>query len=153
MKSSKSVFLLFILFSLFTSLTVAQEISKVKSSNGIEWQPFTVDEAIEKASERNKDILLYFYSDECEACEDVSETVFTDHELAEAINHYIPLKIDGESSLGEELGSTYDLIAYPSFIFIDSRGDVFGKIIGHIEWSRKDNLLLSLIKDPIAAGK
>lgn len=153
MRLIKPLLLLFIIFSITVYSLVAQNKTYSSTSSTVEWQSYTMEEALETAANQNKDVLLYFYSDDCNACEDVQQTVSADHEIAGAINQYVPLKIDGESTLGKELREEYDIIAYPSFVFIDSEGEVFGNIIGHIEWSRKENLFLSLLNAPYAPKK
>ena len=82
-------------------------------------------EAIARAEAEDKLIFLDFYTTWCLPCKLMDEDVFTDRALGDFMNErFVSLKLDAESGNGANLASLYNVQAYPTLVFLDTRGRV-----------------------------
>ena len=68
----------------------------------------------------------------CGPCKKMAATSFQDEEVAEAFNSkYINLKVDIENDPdGQEIARMYKVQAYPTLLFINSRGKLLKTLVG-----------------------
>ena len=78
-------------------------------------------DVVETAREQDKIIFVDCYTDWCGPCRHVAQTVFTVAEVAGFFNaNFVNAKFEMEKSAdGQMLMKTYDVNAYPTFLFID----------------------------------
>lgn len=118
----KKVFSLVVLV-LFNISLFAQGIS----FNHDSWQ-----ELLNKAKAENKIIFVDAFTTWCGPCKMMSKEVFTDSTVGSFYNDkFINAKIDMEKGEGLELAKTYNVRAYPSFLFVDGSGTLQHKSIGY----------------------
>ena len=103
---------------------------------GPDYSAFAVDfmptdilsEAIDRAAAEDKLVFIDFYTTWCLPCKLMDEDVFTDPEFGRYMNdNFVSLKIDAERGNGVNLASLYEVQAYPTLLFVDTRGRVVGK--------------------------
>ncbi|MEO9484081.1 MAG: DUF255 domain-containing protein [Ekhidna sp.] len=91
----------------------------------IKFEEGTWDEAVAKSRMTGKLIFLDAYATWCEPCAEMEEYTFTDLEVANFFNEtFINVRMDMESYPGVELAEQYAIGVFPSYLFIDSNGDV-----------------------------
>ena len=84
--------------------------------------------AIEQAEREGKLIFVDFYTTWCLPCKLMDEDVFTDRELGRYMNErFVSLKVNAEEGNGVNLASLYEVRAYPTLLFLDTRGRVVAK--------------------------
>jgi thioredoxin 1 len=104
---------------------------KTDSSDGIQFSSMTFDEALAEAKKTNKLIFLDAYAEWCGPCKYMANNTFKDKDVAALFNkHFINLKIDMEKGEGPSLAQRYQVRAYPTLFFINSRGEVVKKVMG-----------------------
>jgi thioredoxin-related protein len=86
---------------------------------------------VEKAEKENKIIFLDAYASWCGPCKWMAANVFTNDEVADFFNeNFINAKIDMEKGEGVELAKKYQINAYPTLLFIDSKGEALHTYCG-----------------------
>ncbi len=104
------------------------------------------DEAISAASESNQLIFIDGYATWCGPCHAMDADVFTDKKVAEFFNeNFVNLKLDMEREPGSTVASRYEVVAYPTFLFVDKEGNLAHKAVGFHEVEE----LLSLGKEAL----
>ena len=70
----------------------------------------------------NKPVLLYFTVDWCGPCQTMRRTVWTEQSVADALNTYIPVRLDAEKHT--DLAKRYHVESYPLFLILDPNGSI-----------------------------
>lgn len=84
-----------------------------------------------KAKAANKPIFFDGYTTWCGPCKYMSSKVFTQDKVADFFNaNFINTKFDMEKDEGIELAKKYDVRAYPTFLILDTAGNVMHRIVG-----------------------
>lgn len=116
---------LILLLSAIANLSLAQ---------GIEFFEGSLEEALAKAKLEDKLIFVDAYTTWCGPCKAMSKNVFTDVNVGEFYNKsFINLKIDQEKGEGLDFAKKYNVRFYPTFVFINSEGEMAHKAVGYIE--------------------
>src|SRR4051812_46115720 len=90
----------------------------------------TWKEAVKKATEAKKPLMVDFYATWCGPCKYMSKKVFTDSEVSKYYNdNFICLKLDAESEESEFV-STMNLEGYPTIGYFESNGNLMLKNVG-----------------------
>lgn len=85
-------------------------------------------EAIARAEAEDKLIFVDFYTSWCLPCKLMDEDVFTDPALGDFMNErFVSMKVDAEAGNGVNLATLYDVQAYPTLLFLDTRGRVVAR--------------------------
>jgi thioredoxin-related protein len=101
---------------------------------GIKFFHGTMAEAKAKAKKENKLIFIDCYTTWCGPCKSMAKKTFTNKEVGDYYNkNFICVKMDMESGEGPKLQSTYSVEAYPTFLFINSKGEVKHRELGYID--------------------
>ena len=98
---------------------------------GINFEQTGWQQIKEKAQKENKNIFLDAYAEWCGPCKWMSKNTFTNPEVAEYYNtNFINAKIDMEKGEGIELAKKYEVIAYPSLLYISPEGEIIHRACG-----------------------
>lgn len=102
------------------------------TSQGINFDATTWEEAVEKAQAENKLIFIDAHTTWCAPCKVMDEYVFT-HEMAgdQYNSNFINLKMDMEKDMGPLFGLRYDVSTYPTFLFLTWDGTLVYKSVGY----------------------
>lgn len=119
------------------------------NGQGVIFQKITLEEATKQAQKEQKLIFMDVYTDWCGPCKWMDKEVFTNDTLAEFMNaHYINLKIDAEKE-GVALSKRFEVVGFPTFIFLNDKGQLLQKEIG----GRAAVDFLELAQQPLAPKK
>ena len=98
---------------------------------GIYFDKITFKEALAKAENEDKLIFIDAYTVWCGPCKIMARNSFPNREVGELYNaNFINLKIDMERGEGVGIGKTYNVMAYPTLLIVNSKGKVINKTIG-----------------------
>jgi protein disulfide-isomerase len=86
-----------------------------------------------EAGDANKLVLLYFTASWCGPCQEMRRTVWTDERVADAMQRYVPVKVDIDHN--PLLAQRYQVQAIPMIAVIDERGQVVRSIEGGMDAS------------------
>lgn len=101
---------------------------------GINFVQLTFAEAKAKAAKENKLVFIDAFTTWCGPCKWLSANVFTDEKVgAYFSDHFVCLKIDMESTKGEEIDRLYNITAYPTLLAINPKGELVRKQVGALD--------------------
>lgn len=86
--------------------------------------------AVAAAKAGNKLIMIDFYTDWCGWCKKLDSETYVDADVVKQSEKYVALKTDAEKE-GKDLATKYKVRGFPTILFIDGKGDVYGKIVGY----------------------
>ncbi len=90
-----------------------------------------LSKVLDKAAAQNKLVFVDVYTDWCLPCKLMDEDVFTHQETADFMNeHFVNYKIDAEKNEGPDIQIIYNIQAYPTLLFLDSKGKVILEKMG-----------------------
>ena len=95
------------------------------TAQGIAFESSDFQTALTKAKAENKLIFMDAYTTWCGPCKWMSKNVFTDASVGSYFNEkFVNVKINMEQGEGIALAKKYDVVAYPTLLFIDGNGDL-----------------------------
>lgn len=99
-------------------------VSSFAQDGGIEFDHSKWEKILKRAKKENKLIMMDAYTSWCGPCKWMSANVFTDKNVGEFYNkNFICTKIDMEKGEGPKLSEQYNVRAYPTILFINSKGE------------------------------
>lgn len=101
------------------------------SKSNIQFTEGSWKEILELAAKENKPIFVDCYTVWCGPCKQMASQVFTDPMVAEYFNStFINVKVDMEKGEGIDLKNHYEVKAFPTFLYLDPKGNVVSRIVG-----------------------
>ena len=78
------------------------------------------------ANARGKPIILDFYADWCSSCKAIEATTLKDPRVIEALKDFILIRVDitGNKTQEKALLSQFDVVAPPTFLFLNKEGEL-----------------------------
>ena len=114
------------LFLLIVILTIC-----ISNIYAVDFLDIPINEAIKKAKQENKKVLLYFTADWCGPCKYMDKFVFkNDTVKTYLIEHYIAIKINESTWKGEKLAKKFMVNSYPTFIVLNKEGVKVKRFVG-----------------------
>ena len=104
----------------------AQEVSK-----GIKFEASKFDQVLTKAKADDKLVFLNISTSWCPPCKRMAKDVFPMESVGNYFNkNFVNLKVDAEKGEGIALAKRYKITGYPTFLLLNSSGDVVGRLVG-----------------------
>lgn len=101
------------------------------AKRSIQFTEGTWKEILALAAKENKPIFVDCYTVWCGPCKQMAAEVFTDPIVAEYFNStFINVKVDMEKGEGIDLKNHYEVRAFPTFLYLDPKGNVVSRIVG-----------------------
>lgn len=102
-----------------------------QGSMGIVFEDAPFDSLLIKARQENKLIFIDAYTSWCGPCKWMDENTFQNDTVGDFYNeHFINVKVDAEEGEGLEIRKRYTIWGFPSFLFIDSLGNLIHRKCG-----------------------
>jgi len=87
--------------------------------------------ALKMAKKENKLIFVDAFTTWCGPCKTLAKEVFTQEKVANYFNeHFISVKMDMEKGEGIQLKEEWDVLAYPTLLFINADGEIKHTVVG-----------------------
>ena len=102
------------------------------SGQGIQFEENKdLNAALEKAAAENKLVFIDAYAEWCGPCKVMARDIFPLPEVGEYYNkHFVNLMLDMEKPENREIASKYEVRAFPTYLFLDSEGELVHKTLG-----------------------
>lgn len=121
----KDKFLIFILILLIPGLGFSQ---------GIKFEHGTWNDVLAKAGQTHKPVFVDVYTSWCGPCKKMSKDIFPLEEVGKGYNaNFICYQIDAEKGEGIKIAQKYNVMLYPTYLFIQADGVLFSKASGFME--------------------
>lgn len=121
-------------FNLFTCILMilTYAIPSFAEEGGVSFvEGKTFAEILQQAKQENKLVFMDCYTSWCGPCKMMANKVFPKKEMGDYFNpRYVCVKFDMEKGEGVDLKSRYDVKAYPTFLCLDSDGNVLHRVVG-----------------------
>jgi thiol-disulfide isomerase/thioredoxin len=115
----------------FLIILLSIELVLAEEEKGIQFEKGNWTEILSKAAKENKLVFLDAYASWCGPCKWMAKNVFTNDTAAEYYNkNFINAKIDMEIGEGMGIAKKYGVQAYPTFLYIDSNGELVHRTCG-----------------------
>ncbi|MDD2426808.1 MAG: DPP IV N-terminal domain-containing protein [Eubacteriales bacterium] len=118
-------------YSLIIVISIILQTSLYAQQRSIEFEHITLEEAFKKSDTTGKIVFVDCYTQWCGPCKAMSAKVFTIDSIADFFNkNFINIKLDMETQEGMKYSKPYKVEAYPSFLLLNSKGELLFKFIG-----------------------
>lgn len=125
-------------------------VKQVQAQN-IDFTKGTWDEVLAKSKKENKLVFIDIYAVWCGPCKGMAKNVFTQKKVADHFNlKFVNYMIDAEKSEGIKLAEKYQVASFPTYLFVDSDGNLVYKIEGALDADKfisESNKALGRIKN------
>ena len=119
----KNIFYIILVGIIFSCAQEKKELPKA-----IDFRNGTFKELLAVAEKEDKLIFIDCYTSWCAPCKWMDKNVFVDEKVYSFYNStFINYKIDMEKGEGPELAKKYQVSSYPTYLFINSKGDLVHK--------------------------
>lgn len=103
------------------------------NASKINWES-DFDVSVEKSKSENKIIMMDIYTDWCGACKEMDKNTFKNKSVIDNSTNFIALKFNPEKmSNGKDILKKYNILGFPTMLFINSDGFILKRIVGYIE--------------------
>ncbi|SKA10401.1 thioredoxin family protein [Sediminibacterium ginsengisoli] len=83
------------------------------------------------ASKQDRLLFVDVYTNWCSPCKEMDRTVFSTQNVGDVYNNgFINIKLDAESGPGPELAKKYGVSSYPTYLFINGKGELIYRASG-----------------------
>ena len=95
----------------------------ISNTYAIDFLDISIEEALKKANQENKNVLLYFTADWCGPCKYMEKFTFKNDTVRTYLNdNFIALKINESTSKGEKLIRKFKIHSFPAFVVLNKEG-------------------------------
>lgn len=102
-------------------------------AQGIKFEKVGWNKLLAKAKKENKLIFIDCHTSWCGPCKRLATNVFTRSEVGNFFNkHFINAKYDMEVGEGIELKKKFEITAYPTLLYVNSRGEIEHRSVGAV---------------------
>lgn len=113
-------------------------------AQGIKFEDSNFAAIVAKAKKENKLIFIDAYASWCGPCKLMAKNIFPLKGVGDYYNsHFINAKIDMEKGEGIELAKKYNVKAFPTYLFINAKGEAVHRTLGYVE----ENDFIQFAKD------
>ena len=110
---------------------VQQTQASEDNTKGTQFFKGTFAQALAKAKKENKKLMVDCYTLWCGPCRYMATNIFPNDTLGAYMNeHFVCMKLDMEHGEGPERNKTFQVKAYPTFIFFDADGKEMSRFEG-----------------------
>jgi len=104
-------------------------VMNAKTETKVSWL-YDYDQALARARDENKPILVDFYTDWCGWCKKLDAETYGNETVAALLNEgFVCLKVDAEEHV--DLAEEYNVVGYPTILFLSPDGEEIGRIVGY----------------------
>jgi thiol:disulfide interchange protein len=102
----------------------------------------------QKAIKKRRPIFISFYSEWCETCPYMNDEIIQQSSFNYYLeNEFVSFLVDAETMEGNKLAQEYQVVAYPTVLFLNSEGQEISKHIGVVS----ENKVMQLAKSAVIA--
>lgn len=113
------------------AMPLIQQTKVAGAEKGTQFFKGTFAQALAKAKKENKKLMVDCYTLWCGPCRFMAKNVFPNEKLGKFMNeHFVCMQLDMEHGEGPERNKTFQVEAYPTFIFFDADGKEMSRFEG-----------------------
>ncbi len=101
------------------------------SGKGLAFASMSYDQALAKARDEKKLVLVDVYTDWCGWCKKMERDVFADERVGSAAGNLLAVRVNAEKG-GEEVADRFGVRGFPTILFVDGDGRLVRKVEGYV---------------------
>ncbi len=101
--------------------------STAPTASSIVWEN-SFESAMQNAQSANKPLMIDFYTDWCGVCKTVDSQTYPDANVIRASQNFVMLRVNAEQRT--DLAQRFGVKAYPTFVFLNPKGEVISQEVG-----------------------
>jgi len=116
-------------------LILATGLNSFAQTKGIKFLNDTLlSTVLKKSKSENRLIFVDCYTSWCAPCKNMDRLVYPDESVGIFYNkNFVNVKFDMEKGEGIKIKQTYKVEAYPTFLFLNSKGELIFKAVGYVD--------------------
>jgi thiol-disulfide isomerase/thioredoxin len=112
-------------------MTICLTVNVEAQNREVEFEHTAWKKVLKKAKKQDKLIFVDCYTSWCGPCKMMAKDVFTQDHVADYFNsNFVNFKVDMEKGEGPDLKPGWKITAYPTFLVINSKGEIIHRIVG-----------------------
>lgn len=119
----------------------------------INWQYGQVSEALTRAKDQDKPVLLYWGAQWCPPCMQLKSTLFKQPDFIRKTRQFIAVYLDGDSEGAQRWGDHFAIVGYPTLIVLRPDGTELTRISSGMDLAAYPRVLDSAARQTRAAGE
>lgn len=127
--------------------------SKSQAALAINWQYGQVNEALTRAKDQDKPVLLYWGAQWCPPCMQLKSTLFKQPDFILKTRQFITVYLDGDSEGAQRWGEHFAIVGYPTLIVLRADGTELTRISSGMDLAAYPRVLDSATRQTRAAGE
>ena len=132
MRRPRLVSILPLVLALPIAATARSAPKEAEAPPGVAWFEGSFAEALAEARARHLPLMVDVYATWCGPCHALDREVFARGDVAAEARHYLPVKLDGESEDGEEVRTRYNVVGFPTVLFLTPEGEEIDRLFGFV---------------------
>jgi len=101
--------------------------------DSIEWFSGSIEQAFEQAVHSQKPLFLYWGADWCPYCSQLQATIFQRREFISQSRLVIPVYLDGDKLVAQQLANQFNVQVYPTVIVLSPSQEEITRIPGSVD--------------------
>lgn len=112
-------------------IALSMFLSVASMAQGISFQSKTLKDALQRAEEEEKLVFVDAYTTWCGPCKWMAANIFPNEKLGIIYDEgFISVQIDMEKGEGLDIAQQYQVNAYPTLLYLNSKGEVLMRSVG-----------------------
>jgi thioredoxin-related protein len=116
-------------FALGVALGLVAVCNAQSGAKKISWLK-SLEAAMAAAKERKCLVMVDFFTDGCAWCKKLDSEVYPDARVVKAVSKMASVRVNAEKE-GKDAAAKYKVDAYPTVVFLDAQGEVWGRLPGY----------------------
>ena len=110
--------------------TPATPATNPQQAEAIDWIEGNIDEALQRARDSGKPLLLYWGAKWCPPCNALQSRVFPRPEFIAQTRNFVAVHLDGDTPGAQQWGEQFGVIGYPTLVILRADGSELMRIAG-----------------------
>jgi thioredoxin-like negative regulator of GroEL len=87
---------------------------------------------LDEAKAQNKPLMVDVYATWCGPCQEMDKSVYSRQDVADATAKFLAIKLDGERGEGAEVHAKYNVVGFPTILFLHPDGTEIDRVFGGV---------------------
>lgn len=131
---------------------VTQPAPQTTEAQQIRWHAHGVSDALSRARDSGRQVLLYWGATWCPPCNQLRSTVFRDPAFIAMTRQFIAVYLDGDSPGAQRWGEHFGTIGYPTLIVLRPDGTEITRISSGMDLGLYPDVLATALRDSEPVG-